>query len=280
MSIAWSANYNLHFTPWATIQRGFKLGILAIPIWGFAVGLIKLSVACLLLRFQQNRAWRLFLYFIIALVVAVTVASGIFISLNCIPLAASWDPTHHIGARCVSSETVRLVSNFVGGFHITTDIVLSLFPLTFLVTLRRPFIEKVLISILMGIGLTASAASITKAIYVGKWAHNPSSLYLAYMISTFTTAEMLIGSTAACLPCLKSPTQKLLAKCGIDFDHQFSNSLFWRSWGFTSREPREESISEDQGRWKESGDEKESSGKESSGRGSSGEGSNIEQGLV
>jgi len=39
-------------------------------------------------------------------------------------------------------KAIHLVSNFVAGFSIISDLILSLFPLTFILKRRRPRIEK------------------------------------------------------------------------------------------------------------------------------------------
>jgi hypothetical protein len=145
--------------------------------------------------------------------------------MQCIPLAAIWDPTHHLNAKCVGPNRIKYVSNFVGGFSIATDLVLSLFPLTFLLKLRRPRVEKLLISILMAVGLSASAASITKAVYIQKWVNDPDGMFFGFTISTLGITEMLIGSIAACLPCLKTTVQGVLMRCGVDFSLGFEEEM-------------------------------------------------------
>jgi NADH:ubiquinone oxidoreductase subunit K len=240
--IAWCANSSVSFTTSATLQQSVKHGVLAVPIWGFAIGFIKISVACLLLRFQPERSWKICLYALITILTIVTLGASIFAAFQCLPLAAIWDPTI-VGARCVGPDPVRVVSNLFGGFCILTDIILSLFPLTFLVKLRRPLIEKVLIYMLMGVGLTASAASITKAVVIQQWVHDIDGTYVGFTISTLASVEMLIGSIAACLPCLKSTIQGLLASMGIDFNSDFSNSPgFFRSLGPDSPPGVEQSL--------------------------------------
>ncbi|CZR60532.1 uncharacterized protein PAC_10428 [Phialocephala subalpina] len=228
---AWYSNSSRPFATVSQAQQTVMLGVISVPIWGFSVGFIKISMAFLLLRFQQNTAWRWFLYALIGVIAVVMIASSIFAIVQCLPLAAVWDRTI-VGAKCISPSHIRIVSNFVGGFSIATDLVLSLFPLTFIVKLRRPFMEKALISLLMAVGLTASAASITKAVLIQQWVNDIDGLYIGIVMSTLGSVEMLIGSTAACLPGLKSTVQRFLTYCGFDFNSDFSNShAFFRSIG-------------------------------------------------
>jgi hypothetical protein len=148
-------------------QQVIKFGVLSVPIWALSIACIKTSVACLLLRFQQTRIWRISLYALIGVTIITSVGFFIFTFFQCIPLAAAWDPTIQ-GARCVGSNIFRIVSNTTSGINIATDIILSLFPLTFLRRLRRPLMEKVLVGVLMAMGMVASGASLTKAILIRK----------------------------------------------------------------------------------------------------------------
>jgi hypothetical protein len=148
-------------------QQVIKLGVLSVPIWALSIACIKISVACLLLRFQQTRIWRVSLYALIGVITVTLVGFFIFDFFQCIPLAAAWNPTIQ-GARCVGSNIFRIVSNTTSGINIATDIILSLFPLTFLRRLRRPLMEKVLVGVLMAMGMAASGASLTKAILIRK----------------------------------------------------------------------------------------------------------------
>ncbi|KAE9364744.1 hypothetical protein N431DRAFT_421915 [Stipitochalara longipes BDJ] len=218
-AVAWCTPASIKFTTPSIAQQSIKLSVIGIPFWGFSIGFIKLSVAVLLLRFQRSRPWRLFLYALFSLLALVTLGSCLVSILQCIPLSAVWDPTgpEAATAKCMGTKPVRVVSNFVGGFSIATDLVLSLFPLTFMITLRRPRVEKILISCLMAVGLAASAASIMKAIVIQKWVNDPDGMFVGFTICTLAAIEMLVGSIAACLPCLKSTVQGLLIRCGVDF---------------------------------------------------------------
>jgi Fungal rhodopsin domain len=217
-AIAWATPSSLTFTTALQAQQTLKLGVIAVPIWGFSIGFIKLSVCFLLLRFSQSRPWRLFLYIVAGIIAVVTVVSSIFATVQCIPLSAIWDPAAHPGAKCTGPSATRVMSNFVSAFSIATDLVLSLFPLTFILSLRRPPVEKILIGILMGIGLTASTASVLKAVYIQKWVNDPDGMFFGFTISMLSTSEMLIGCVAASAPCLKSMVQGLLERWGVSFE--------------------------------------------------------------
>jgi hypothetical protein len=207
------------------LEFTIKLGVLAVPFWCISVTGIKVGLTIQLLRFQTHRLWRLFLYFIIGFTVATYTAFGLFDLLQCFPLEATWNLSI-TNKKCVGNSIYQKVSNAQSGVSISTDIILSLFPLTFLRHLRRPRTEKVLIGVLMAMGMMASAASITKAVLVHQWANATDSFKFRFAISMWTCVEMFIGIIAACLPSLKSTFQKLLVKMGMDFTARGSHSFF------------------------------------------------------
>lgn len=205
-------------------QEVIKLGVFSIPVGICSIACIKISVACLLLRLAQNTIWVTFLYILIGILISTSTAFFIFDFLQCIPLAATWDTSIH--GKCVNSNTFQIMSNATTGINIATDIILSLFPLTFLRQMRRPLMEKVLVGFLMALGLTAAAASIGKALYVREWVHAVDSLSVGFSISNLTCVELFLGITAACLPSFKPTFQRLLTSMGLDFSLSGSYSFF------------------------------------------------------
>jgi hypothetical protein len=193
-----------------------KFGALSIPTDILALASIKISVACLLLRFQQNKIGKIILYALIGLLVATHATFFLFILLQCIPLAATWDPAIP-GAKCVSHKALGIVSNSNTGITIATDVILSLFPITFLRQIRRPLMERALIGVLMAMGLAASGCSVAKAILVKKWATGVNSFSNGFELSMLSCDEIFLGIIAACSPCFKPTIQRLLTAMGITF---------------------------------------------------------------
>jgi len=102
-------------------------------------------------------------------------------------------------------------------FQIVTDLIISLLPITFVVQLRRPVWEKILICVLMAMGLLVGGVSIRKLIYFLDTSVSPEEAlsWTAYL-DLFSCAEMHLSVLAACMPRLKAPLEKLLGRCGID----------------------------------------------------------------
>jgi len=104
--------------------------------------------------------------------------------------------------------------------NVATDVVLSVAPALLMVDLRRPVLEKVLLMVLMGLGILASAASLRKALMVvgvGVSGAEEDPWAFGVSISTWTAIEPLLASMAACSVCLRAVLRRFLAKFGMGF---------------------------------------------------------------
>jgi hypothetical protein len=204
----------------AEVAYSVKAGIIAAFVWGLALLCIKFSVLISLLRFQQNRAWQCFLHFF-AVVIALngfipSIFLVLFLSMPCPPSAGNGARSiAHV--KCIDSGTLTMALNPANFINIITDVVLSLYPLTFLYKLRRPFLEKALVFALMAVGLTATAAALIKILWVYLWGSGTVTLSIGFTLSMWASVEMLLGVIAACLPSLKSTFQRGLARLGVKF---------------------------------------------------------------
>jgi hypothetical protein len=196
---------------------------LAIGVWGLSMTCIKLSVALTLLRIQgSQRNWRIFLYTLMSLQTIYGIGNTLFnLAIACRPLAAAWGGSSDPGATCVSVSAMRAVSNLGSSINITTDVLLSLSPATFLRRLNRPLRERVFVCALMGMGLLASVSSIVKTVLVRDWgaptAAGPDDDWWAAGVAlcTWTALEQLLGVLAACVPAMKGVLQRCLGAMGV-----------------------------------------------------------------
>ena len=193
---------------------------LAIGIWGLSMTCIKVSIALTLLRIQgKERGWRIFLYTIIAVQSIYGIGNMLFNTvIACRPLESAWNPFMP-GAWCVSADVMRGVSNLGSSINITTDVLLSLAPATFLRKLNRPLRERIFVCVLMGMGLFASVSSIVKTVIVKDWGdpNAPVDDFWAMGVSicTWTVLEQMLGVLAACVPAMKGIFQKALGAMGL-----------------------------------------------------------------
>jgi len=94
------------------------------------------------------------------------------------------------------------------------DFTLAMMPIKLLWHMHRPLREKVLVGVLMALGLLATAIAgykmtLSKKVYLG------DTLSTTVKLSLWNRLEMLVGIIAACMPCLKSTTERLLQEIGI-----------------------------------------------------------------
>ena len=191
---------------------------IAIGIWGLSMTCIKLSIALTLLRIQgKERGWRIFLYTLMAIQTIYGVGNVLFnLAIACRPLEAAWTP---FMPGCVSTEVMSGVSNTGSAINITTDVLLSLAPATFLRKLNRPLRERIFVCVLMGMGLFASMSSVAKTIIIvrewGNIATLPDWWATSVSLCTWTALEQLLGVLAACVPAMKGIFQQCLGAVGV-----------------------------------------------------------------
>jgi hypothetical protein len=100
------------------------------------------------------------------------------------------------------------------------DLIYSLMPLKLLWKLRRPLPERMLIGCLMATGLIATGVvgiKMTTFHQVGK--RDP---FATTYPSLLARMEELLGIIAACMPCLKSPAERMLRRLGVISAHVWS----------------------------------------------------------
>jgi hypothetical protein len=74
-------------------------------VWGLVM--IKTSLAFMLFRFHQERAWRIALYAMLVVQVLVACASTITNYLRCTPLSAAWNLSVSRD-HCFDADTIRV----------------------------------------------------------------------------------------------------------------------------------------------------------------------------
>jgi hypothetical protein len=197
-------------------MNAIMLSILAIPVFGLAITVIKISACLSLLRVKHSRPWKVGLYIIIGLMGGWEIGGFIGFFQLCRPLSDWWDITNPT-PQCVDARIIRILSLAGSVIGISTDVLLSLSPITFLWTLRRPVRERVLVCLLMGMGLFASVASIVKLCIILQWAPKPGDdiWALSMSITTWTVTELFFGIMAGCLPFLKPLIERCLGRIGI-----------------------------------------------------------------
>lgn len=54
-------SYRPPFKKLSESQETLKMATLTMPFWAWGIGAVKISIACMLLRFSQSKFWRIVL---------------------------------------------------------------------------------------------------------------------------------------------------------------------------------------------------------------------------
>ncbi|KAK7952728.1 uncharacterized protein PG986_008456 [Apiospora aurea] len=199
-----------------------KFGFFAIPIWGLAMAFIKSSIGLTLLQIKTSLWFRVYIWFNIVLMNLYGFGNLLFILLQCRPLPAAWGDFERAGPdfQCAPAMAITIASTLGGVASILTDVLLSLAPLTFLWSLKRPKRERVVLGLLMSLGLFAGACSLLKNLEVRNLANAatlpPPELFAfdfgaaAVYVNIWTALEQLLGVVAACTPFCKPLFERYL----------------------------------------------------------------------
>ncbi|KAE9990942.1 hypothetical protein EG327_000713 [Venturia inaequalis] len=178
-----------------------------VHVW--TVVIIKTSLAFMLLRFHQERAWRVALYTLIAIQILVASASTLTNYLRCMPIQKAWSP-NLIDGYCMGEGGMKNWMLAICAFSIMTDAFYTIIPLVDILRLDRSLRERLALCLLMSVSLLATAASIIK-ISIVSYAfkefddtHSLSDLMLCSLL------ELFLGIMGACLPCLKQRFERAL----------------------------------------------------------------------
>ncbi|OCL14998.1 hypothetical protein AOQ84DRAFT_370777 [Glonium stellatum] len=198
----------------STLAEILELGFLVEPLWLWSVTLIKTSMACTLLRFKTTKVWQRSLCAIIFIQVITAISGNIARFIQCHPIRTFWDPTL-INAKCWNPNQIQIAMYIHSGIFIGSDVILSLLPITFLRKLRIPLRERIILIFLMALGLFASVASIMRTILTKYYLSTDDVLWDMADLTMWSHLEEYVGIIAVCIPCLKSPFEKILRQAGI-----------------------------------------------------------------
>ncbi|KAF2183595.1 hypothetical protein K469DRAFT_739715 [Zopfia rhizophila CBS 207.26] len=205
--------HNLYVQPAQQVSARHWIFAAEMP-WVLVIMSIKISIACLLLRIRRSKRWVIFLYIMIAVQIASCLAGFLTQLLQCIPMRAIWDPSTP-GAKCVKRHSLYIFVYFNSAIVIITDIIFALLPIFFIRKINRPVREKIVLYILMGMGLFATATSSIKISVVNHYGMTGDELWDVVELYLWSTLEEQIGIIAACLPCLKPLLERALGRLGL-----------------------------------------------------------------
>ncbi|KAK3299517.1 kinase-like domain-containing protein [Chaetomium fimeti] len=181
-------------------------------LWVWGLNVIRISAALLLLRLKDSLPWKLALWTVITVQACMLVVGTTMHLVMCQPISARWAPTPT--AKCIPVPNFMIYGYVYSGLTIASDFTISILPITFIRTLRRPFYEKFLIGCLMTAGMGATGIAIARLLlimgYLGKGGARINALQ-----DFLWGMELTIGVLATSLPTLKAPVHGLLQSWGV-----------------------------------------------------------------
>ncbi|KAI4709724.1 hypothetical protein J4E89_005741 [Alternaria sp. Ai002NY15] len=101
--------------------------------------------------------------------------------------------------------STTIVGNIVAAsaVHISTDLVFSLIPITFIRKLQRPRGEKIFLGILMGLGLFASSFAILRTVKASMIPPGGDTFFMTVAPTLWSMLELELALIAATIPTLK-----------------------------------------------------------------------------
>ncbi|KAI9650268.1 hypothetical protein NHQ30_000281 [Ciborinia camelliae] len=163
---------------------------------------VKASICISLLRITPNPTYKKILYAIMAGSIATVLIATIVVILTCRPMAFTWDKTIH-GGKCSSIYPILALSYCFSAMNIITDMCTAILPAFIVWNLKLSPRTKVAISILLGMGMFASIATIIRLKYFPNYAKAIDYLYGVAPIVWWSTIEIGLGIIAACLSTLR-----------------------------------------------------------------------------
>jgi len=124
----------------------------------------RLSIAHLLLQVPQQKASRVVLWSIIVFNMAMLVGANVVQHFQCRPIRARWDYVDD--AKYFHPEVVRNLDSAFVAAGMINDAIFAILPSVLIWRLSRDRVEKLLLSLLMGLGLGAVATGIPRIVTI------------------------------------------------------------------------------------------------------------------
>ncbi|ORY19260.1 hypothetical protein BCR34DRAFT_461099, partial [Clohesyomyces aquaticus] len=189
-------------------------------VWYWAVTFVKLSVACFLLRIKyHSRPWRICLYALMIFLILAACVQTIFTFTQCRPFSIFWDPQvlFEGPVQCFSRAAIDANIVFFSSVQVGVDLLFSFIPISFIWKLNRPRRERVFLSVMMALGLFASAAAIMRTLQLQGFYTNSDLFRVSVTIALWATVEVQFALIGATIPTLKAFMENALVRLGLFF---------------------------------------------------------------
>jgi hypothetical protein len=97
---------------------------------------------------------------------------------------------------------------------IFSDLIFAILPILFIWSLNRPVLERTLLTVLMGLGLTAAIAGAIRLYYMRTWKFGEEAVKETVTLYMWYRVEEINLISSACAPFLKGAIESLLSQLG------------------------------------------------------------------
>ncbi|ELR04908.1 hypothetical protein VC83_02790 [Pseudogymnoascus destructans] len=181
-----------------------KLYYISQILYSFVQVLAKFSILFLFLRVLPTQKFRLVVKISIAWMICHTLAFGLAVTLQCVPVESVWD--HSIKGKCTNSQAFVYAA---AGFSIFEDFVIMLLPIWELKGLRLSTKKKFALMFLFALGSFACITSMIRLKYLVAYGTSIDVTYGAVDVVLWSVLEDYVAVTCASLMCLRP----LIVRC-------------------------------------------------------------------
>ncbi|KAL3488137.1 hypothetical protein BJX62DRAFT_227497 [Aspergillus germanicus] len=182
-------------------RRALLLWWLSEILYLLASGLVRISIACSLLRIAIDRINKVTLYAICILNSLNTIAFLFFASFQCVPVSGFWK--NRQDASCVDATVVVKVTYLYSAISSACDLALGILPIALVWHLSMSWrYKKVALCCFLGAGSLASAAVLIRIPFIEGYADS-DLLNGTIIISVLSHVEVCTGIVAGSLPALR-----------------------------------------------------------------------------
>ncbi|KAF2642889.1 hypothetical protein P280DRAFT_468190 [Massarina eburnea CBS 473.64] len=164
-----------------------------------AICFVKLSILLFYLNIERRRAWRWTGYFLMAFVLALSLATFFVLLFVCVPPSLFWNPVEQAlhPEKCMKQSTQQAFFELNGVLNIVQDVSIIIFPIGMIWNLKMSIRRKIGLAALFSVGLVAVAAGSVRFYYVLSLAKEADLWYYMADSLNWCSIEIYAGIIAS-----------------------------------------------------------------------------------
>ncbi|KAL3496302.1 hypothetical protein BJX62DRAFT_193864 [Aspergillus germanicus] len=170
-------------------------------LWASAVA--KIAIALALLRLAVKRVYRIMLWTIIAIVIAIGLVFWLVLLFDCQPISYFWERVTLVAhGKCLSTDVLLIIAYLYSGFTIVCDFALGILPACLIWGLQMTQRTKAALVGILSLGAIASVAVVIRLPYLKNYA-DVDFLFSTYQIAIWSIMETGLAIIAGSLITLR-----------------------------------------------------------------------------